>query len=128
MRELFRGAAQPLDRVRLRWAEGNIVWGLGQVGEAEAAFREVQRQFLDLKMDINAALVALDLAVLLSEQGRTRELKTLAVELLAAFESREIHRESMAVLILFQRSCEEERLTAELARQFASLLRREAKP
>ncbi|HEX5717494.1 MAG TPA: hypothetical protein VF179_15150 [Thermoanaerobaculia bacterium] len=128
VRELFRGAAQPLDRVRLRWAEGNISWGLGRVDEAEAAFREVQRQFLDLKMGINAALVALDLAVLLSEQGRTRELKPLAVELLAAFESREIHRESMAVLILFQRACEEERLTAELARQFASLLRREAKP
>ena len=44
--------------------------------------------------------------------------------LLAAFESREIHRESTAVLILFQRACEEERLTAELARQFASLLRK----
>ena len=75
-------------------------------------------------MDINAALVALDLAVLLSEQGRTQELKTLAIELLAAFEAREIHRESLAVLLLFQRACEEERLTAELARQFGSLLRR----
>ena len=42
---------------------------------------------------VNAALVALDLAVLLSEQGRTQELKVLAVDLLAAFESREIHRE-----------------------------------
>jgi hypothetical protein len=75
-------------------------------------------------MDINAALVALDLAVLLSEQGRTRELKELAVELLSTFEAREIHRESMAVLLLFQRACEEERLTAELARQLGSLLRR----
>ena len=75
-------------------------------------------------MDINAALVALDLAVLLSEEGRTQELKALALELLATFESREIHRESTAVLILFQRACEEERLTAELARQFASLLRK----
>jgi hypothetical protein len=96
----------------------------GRVDEAEAAFREVQQQFLDLKMDINAALVALDLAVLLSEQGRTQELKTLAIELLAAFEAREIHRESLAVLLLFQRACEEERLTAELARQLGSLLRR----
>jgi len=124
VRELFRGAAQPLDRVRLRWAEGNIAWGLGRVEEAEAVFREVQQQFLDLQMDINAALVALDLAVLLSEQGRTRELKALAIELLSAFEAREIHRESTAVLILFHRACEEERLTAELARQFASLLRK----
>lgn len=124
VRELFRGAAQPLDRVRLRWAEGNIAWGLGRLRDAEAAFREVQQQFLDLKMDINAALVSLDLAVLLSEQGRTQELKTLAIELLAAFEAREIHRESLAVLLLFQRACEEERLSAELAHQLGSLLRR----
>lgn len=124
VRELFRGAAQPLDRVRLRWAEANIAWGLGRVKEAEAAFREVQQQFLDLKMDVNAALVALDLSVLLSEEGRTRELKDLSVELLSVFEAREIHRESLAVLLLFQRACEEERLTAELARQLGSLLKR----
>ena len=96
---LLRGTGKPLDLVRLR--------------EAEAAFREVHQQFLDLRMD-----------VLLSEQGRTRELKDLSVELLSAFEAREIHRESLAVLLLFQRACEEERLTAELARQLASLLRK----
>lgn len=61
---------------------------MGRLDEAEAALREAQHEFLDLKVDINAALVALDLAVLLSEQGRTQELKTLAVELLAAFEAR----------------------------------------
>jgi hypothetical protein len=75
-------------------------------------------------MDYNAALVALDLAVLLSKQGRGAELKQLAVELMAAFESREIYRESTAVLILFQHACEEERMTAELARELAGLLRR----
>lgn len=124
VRDRFRSTAEPLDWVRLRWAEGNIALGLGQAEPAEAAFREVQQQFLALGMDLNAALVTLDLAVLLSDQGRTNELKSLAVELLAAFESRQIHREAMAVLILFQRACEEERMTAELARQLAELLRR----
>ena len=92
--------------------------------EAEAAFREVQQQFLDLGMDLNAALVTLDLAVLLSDPGRARERKSLAVELMAAFEARQIRREATAVLILFQRACEEERMTAELARQLSELLRR----
>jgi tetratricopeptide (TPR) repeat protein len=124
VRDLLRGTGQPLDLVRLRWEERSLAFGLGRPEKAEAAFREVHQQFLDLRMDINAALVALDLAVLLSEQGRTRELKDLSVELLSAFEAREIHRESLAVLLLFQRACEEERLTAELARQFASLLRK----
>ena len=124
VRDLLRGTGEPLDLVRLRWEEGSLAFERGRPEEAEAAFREVQQQFLDLRMDVNAALVALDLAVLLSEQGRTRELKDLSVELLSVFEAREIHRESLAVLLLFQRACEEERLTADLARQFASLLKR----
>jgi tetratricopeptide (TPR) repeat protein len=123
IRTRFQETAQPLDRVRLRWTEGGIAFGLGQDHEAEAAFREVQAEFLALNMDHNAALVALDLAVLLSKQGRGAELKRLAAELMAEFEAREIYRESTAVLILFQRACEEERMTAELARQLAGLLR-----
>ena len=124
VRGLLQATAHPLDLVRLRWEEGSLAFALGRVEEAEAVFREVQQQFLDLQMDINAALVALDLAVLLSEQGRTRELKALAMELLSAFEAREVHRESLAVLILFHRACEEERLTSDLARQLGSLLRK----
>ncbi|HEX5714684.1 MAG TPA: tetratricopeptide repeat protein [Thermoanaerobaculia bacterium] len=42
VQELFRKAALPLDRVRLRWTEGNIAFGLGRLDEAEAAYREVQ--------------------------------------------------------------------------------------
>jgi tetratricopeptide (TPR) repeat protein len=123
VKDLLRRTAQPLDHVRLRWEEGNIAFGLGRLAEAEVAYREVQQQFLDLEMGLNAALVALDLAVLLSQQGRTQELKALSVELQAAFEARGIAREATGVLILFQRACEEERMTAELAQQLAALLR-----
>jgi hypothetical protein len=76
----------------------------------------VQREFLSVGMDLNAALASLDLTVLLSDAGRGAELKSLAVELHAAFEARDIHREATAVLILFERACEEERMTAELVR------------
>lgn len=123
VRELFRDA-KPLDRVRLRWAEGDIALGLGRWEEAEAAYREVQAEFEAHRMDYNAALVALDLALLLSRQGRTEELKRLAAELVAAFESRAIHREATAALILFQRACEEDRATAEMISRLASLLRK----
>jgi len=44
-----------------------------------------------------------------------------------AFESREVHREAMAALIMFQNACEEERLTVELARHLAAFLQRERK-
>lgn len=123
VRDLFRDA-KPLDRVRLRWAEGDIAAGLGRWDEAEAAYREVQREFERHRMPYNAALVALDLALLLARQGRTEELKRLSAELVAAFESRAIHREATAAFLLFQRACDEERATAEMISRLAALLRR----
>jgi tetratricopeptide (TPR) repeat protein len=122
-RTLFQAHAQPTDMIRLRWAEGSIAFGLGRIEEAETVFREVQREFLDRGMDYNAALASLDLAVLFSQEGRTTELKHLAVELMAAFKIREIYRESTAAFLLFQRACEEERLTVKLAEQIAGMLR-----
>jgi len=46
------------------------------------------------------------------------------IELVAAFESRAIHREATAAFLLFQRACDEERATAEMISRLASLLRR----
>jgi len=116
--------AKPLDRVRLRWAEGDIAAGLGRWEEAEAAYREVQEEFERHGMHYNAALVALDLALLLARQGRTEELKRLSAELVAAFESRAIHREATAAFLLFQRACDEERANAEMISRLAALLRK----
>jgi tetratricopeptide (TPR) repeat protein len=125
VRALLGDAAQPLDIVRLRWAEAKILLGLESADAAEKAFREIQREFLDRRVAYDAALVSMDLAVLFAQQGRTQELKELAMEVMPVFESREIHREAMACLIMFQHACEEERLTVELARELAAILRRE---
>jgi tetratricopeptide (TPR) repeat protein len=127
VRTRFRDVAQPLDLVRLRWVESNVNLGLGRLDEAEAGFRDVQGEFLDRRMGYDAALVSLDLAVLYAQRGATRELKRLAAEVMPAFESREVHREAMAALIMFQNACEEERLTVELARHLAAFLQRERK-
>jgi len=124
VRDLHRETARPLDRVRLRWTEGFIAFGLGRLDEAEAAYREVQRDFLEHGVLYSVALVSLDLALLLSRQGRTEELKRLAAELMAIFSAQEVHREATAALVLFQRACEEERVTAELIARLSTLLRR----
>ncbi len=125
VRRLATELGNPLDLVRLRWAEGRIDLGLGRHSSAEAAFREVQREFFERRMGFDAALVSLDLAILYAGQGSTAELKQLAVEIMPAFESREVHREAMAALIMFQEAAEEERLTVALARHLATFLGRE---
>ncbi|RPH57744.1 hypothetical protein EHM82_00605 [bacterium] len=125
VRALFEKTAQPLDLVRLRWAEGLIALGLGRLGPAEAAFREVQQEFLAREMGYDAALVSLDLARLYAQEGCKDELKRLAAELMPVFEARDVHREALVSLLLFQRACEEERVTVELVQQISDHLRRE---
>jgi tetratricopeptide (TPR) repeat protein len=125
VKELALRLGNDLDLVRLRWAEGRVAFGSGQRGPAEQAFKEVQREFLERDMGYDAALVSLDLAILYAQEGCIPELKQLALDILPVFSSREVHREAMAALLLFQHACEEERLTVELARQLASLLARE---
>ena len=125
IRDLLRGSAKPLDLVRLRWAEGNIHLGRGRIGPAEAAFQEVRQEFLARHMGYDAALVSLDLARLYAQEGCVDELKRLAAELMPIFESRDVHREAILALLMFQRACEEERVTVELVHQCAAFLRRE---
>jgi tetratricopeptide (TPR) repeat protein len=125
VRSLLEDSAQPVDRIRLRWTEGLIALGRGRRGPAEAAFREVQRQFLERRMGYDAALVSLDLARLYAQEGCVEELKRLANELFHVFESRDVHREAIIALLMIQKACEEERLTVELVREIAGYLRRE---
>ena len=121
---LFARHGKPLDLVRLRWTEGKTFFGLGQLETAETVFREVQQQFLQQGMGYDAALVSLDLAILYAREHRIGDLKRLAVEMQPIFGSRDVHREAVAALLMFQNACEEERLTAELAVQFAAQLLR----
>ena len=125
IRVLVEQRAQPIDLLRLRWIEGLIHLGRGRIGPAEAALREVQRSFLERHMGYDAALVSLDLALLYAQEGCVEDLKKLAAELMPIFESRDVHREAIIALLMFQRACEEETLTVDLVRQFAEYLRRE---
>jgi tetratricopeptide (TPR) repeat protein len=127
VQELYREYAETVDWLRLRWTEANIAQGLGRLAEAEQGYRAVQHDFLDLGKGLDAALVSLDLAALLLEQGRTEELKQLAAEVVVVFESREVQREAMIALLLFQQACAEDRITGELLRQIAAQVRREGR-
>jgi tetratricopeptide (TPR) repeat protein len=125
VREQLAAEGKALNLARLRWTEGNIALGLGRTAEAEEGFREVRQDFLDRGMGYDAALVSMDLAILYARERRTTEIKRLAAEMAPIFESRDVHREAMAALVMFRNACEEERMTVELATQLAFELRRQ---
>jgi len=114
----------PYTQFRVVWLEGLIAAGLGRLEEAEAAFLSVRRHFLEEGNGYDAAMVSLDLALLYLKAGRTAELRQLAEELQAVFESENLHGEARAALILFQEAVREERVTVKLVEDLAKYLRK----
>lgn len=121
-RGLYLELGEPSHLVRLRWMEGKLYRDLGRLDEAESAFREVRENFIRQGIGLEAAMVSLDLAMVFLERGETGELKRLAAEMIAVFESREDHQRAMAAFLLFQKAAEAEQVTLALLQEVASSL------
>lgn len=90
-----------LHLLRLRWLEGRIDAGRGQLERAETAFQETREGFEALGLGYKAATVALDLATVALRQGRATEASSFVLEAAEAFTALRIQREKlMAVLYL----------------------------
>jgi len=103
-RPLVSASGDPLDAVRLRHLEARIAAALGESAAAEEALGEVRRIFLDRGMGYDAAVAALDLAEVFARQGRTADLAALGASLPALLRARDLHRETVAALLLFQKA------------------------
>ncbi len=71
-------AAKPLGLSRIRWAEGNLMAGLGKTATATRILSEVRGQFQERELSYTAAMVGLDLLPLLQRQGKAREVRETA--------------------------------------------------
>lgn len=109
---------------RVHWLEGRVAYELGQTKTAETIFHQVRQQFQAEGFGYETALVSLDLAVLLLEQGRTEETRELAEEMLQVFNALDIQREAFAALILFQRAAVKDQATVKMARDIAAFIER----
>lgn len=112
------------DLLRLSWIEAKISVALGQWAAAEQAFRWIREGFVEDGLAFDASLVSLDLAALYTRQGKAAEARLLATEMLPVFKSRDVHREALAALIVFQRAAEMEQLTVGLVEEIAAYLER----
>ena len=75
-------------------------------------------------MAYDAALVSLELAVLLIENGQTAEVRELAEGIAEIFRARDVHRETLAALAVFQAAVAIDAATADLVRDLAAYLTR----
>ena len=123
-RPLYRQFPEPWVQNRRRWVEGRIARGLGQEQEAEALFLRARDGFLAEDAAYDTALVSLDLAALFAKQGRVKEVRRTAEEMMPIFSSRQIHREALAALMFWKQAVDAERAGTELVSGVAAFLKR----
>lgn len=111
-------------QTRVRWLEGRVAAGFGQVEKAVAALREVVDAFAARESTYDCALVLLEVAVLLLRQGKAEEVCRLTSQLEPVFEANGVHREALAALRLFVDAARNLQATVELAERVLDFLRR----
>jgi tetratricopeptide (TPR) repeat protein len=122
-RPLYLKMGDRMNLLRLRWLEGQVAQGLNRLEQAEAAYREVREAFVELEIEYDAALVSLDLATVLAQQGRATEMRRLAEEMLVFFESRQILPEAMAAFLVFCNAARMEQAGVALVQEVAAFLK-----
>jgi tetratricopeptide (TPR) repeat protein len=121
--ELATRLGNGLDLVRFRWIQAKVHLVCGRRPEAILSFSRVRDDFLKRGIAYDAALVSLELALALLEDGRVAEVKEVARRLAPIFASQGIHREALAALLVFRTAADAERATATQARHILDYLR-----
>lgn len=116
-RELAVRLANDLDLTRLQWLDAKSRAGLRRENEAIDLLEEVCGDFTARQHPYDAALSALDLAVLKTEAGLAAQVKWLAAGLVWIFRSKKIDREALVALRLFYDAALQGTATVELTRQ-----------
>jgi transcriptional regulator with XRE-family HTH domain len=122
--ELAAGLGTELDGIRTLWIRGRTAAGLGRREEAVAALAQVRQYFLTETIAYDFALASLELAALYLEEGRTRQVQELALEMKWIFDSQQVHQEALAALTLFCQAAKAEKAGAEWTHRLVKYLYR----
>ncbi len=123
IRPLYEEMGDRMNLIRLQWLEGKVAQCSGRLSQAERLLLAVGSSLGELGLGYDAALLALDLAGVYARQGCTEKVRELAAEMLPAFQSREVHREALAALIVFHKAAQMDRVTLGLIQELSDYLR-----
>ncbi|MEM7049708.1 MAG: hypothetical protein AAF604_08615 [Acidobacteriota bacterium] len=122
-REGFSRFADSYTVIRACWLEGVIASGFGEVEMAESRLKEAFEAYQQEEKLFDAALVALDLALVLNRQGRFSEVRDLARQSLAALVPAGVFKEAATALAFFHQAAHQEKVSEEVIRGVARFLR-----
>ena len=101
-RPLYHDFADAWTRLRLHWVEGRIARSLDHLAEAESTFRLVWYEFEAKGMQYELTLLSIDLAEVYSARRKFKPAAELVNEFLPILEGWGMHREGLAMWMLFR--------------------------
>jgi tetratricopeptide (TPR) repeat protein len=122
LRQAF--AEDPLNRLKLRWLEGKIYFGLGHLQKAEVLFLDVRAQFARRGRHYVAAMVDLELTAVYLRQGKAAEAAAEATAALETFEALGVSYEAKRAVRHLEEACRLRVATADLALRVVRHLQR----
>jgi hypothetical protein len=122
LRQAF--AADPLNGLKLRWLEGKIYFGLGNLQQAEALFLDVRAEFARRGRHYVAAMLDLELTAVSLRQGRAAEAEAEATAALETFTALGVSYEASRAVRHLQEACRRRVATAALALRVVRHLQR----
>lgn len=109
--------------LKLLWLEGQIRYGLSELGIAESVFLEVKKRFEEEGLGFAAALASLDVAMVWMRQGRMAEAEKIVLKAAGVFAALNVQREVLAAVALLEEAFRTRRATTLLVERTAALLR-----
>jgi tetratricopeptide (TPR) repeat protein len=131
MRPLYRTHGDHIAQVKLRWIEGKVFLGLGEIDRACRAFQQAKEGFLEKGLNYDGALISFDLAAVWLRQGKREDVRRLLQEMLEIFRARYVAREAVATMLMLRDAADRNELTTELLGSVSMLfeiLKDEPKP
>jgi len=112
-----------LNELQVRWMEGRIAAGLGELSTGLQHLTAAQEGFESAGLPYRAALVCLDLGTLLLRLGQTAEARHALVAAVDTFYSLQVTREALAAAEILRRALEMEATPVILVSHIAEFLR-----
>jgi tetratricopeptide (TPR) repeat protein len=113
-----------ISELKVRWLEGQINAGLGELDRAELALREVKRGFDEAGLGYKGALAGLELGAVLLRRGRTDDAIAEGLAAVDVFLSLGIAREASVSVLLLKKGFEQRMADVTLLEYVIHLLHR----
>ena len=117
-----------ISELKVRWLEGQINAGLGELDRAELALLDVRRGFAEAGLSYKAALAGLELGAVMLRRGRTDAAIAEVLAAVEVFQSLGIAREAGVSVLLLKKGCERRIADVALLEYVIGLLRKAEEP